>query len=162
MEKYLLTREEIEAMTGLSKTHFLNDRAQRINKSLGDLTGLTGIGFHIIEVQAGFQTTETHKHYYEDECVYVLEGEAEALIGDERHPIKTGDFIGYRAGGLAHTITNTGSGVLRCIVVGQRLAHDVGDYPEQNKRLYRQQGMPWNLVDMDAISEPVAGKKTED
>jgi len=159
MEKYLITKEEIDAYAGVEKTHFLNDKARRVNKSIGDLTGLTGFGFHIIEVQPGFETTELHRHYYEDECVYVLEGEAEAVIGEALYPIKAGDFIGYRAGGLAHTIRNTGSVVLRCIVVGQRLDHDVGDYPRLNKRLYRQQGLPWNLVDMADISEPVAGKK---
>ncbi|MEO0362142.1 MAG: cupin, partial [Pseudomonadota bacterium] len=40
-DRYLVTREEIEAMEGLAKTHFLNADARRTNKSLGDLTGLT-------------------------------------------------------------------------------------------------------------------------
>ena len=71
-DKYLITREEIEEMAGLEKTHFLNSNAKRINKSLGDLTGLTGIGFHIIDVEPGSETTEHHLHYFEDECVYVL------------------------------------------------------------------------------------------
>lgn len=162
MEKYLITKEEIEQFEGVDKTHFLNDNARRVNKSLGDLTGLTGIGFHIIEVQPGNESTEYHKHYFEDECVYVLEGEAEATIGDQVVKIKAGDFLGYRAGGLAHTITNTGSGMLRCIVVGERLDHDVGDYPRLGKRIYRQKGLSWNLVDIDAISEPVAGKKSNE
>ncbi len=61
-EKYLVTAEEIAAMEGLRKTHFLNDNARRTNKSLGDLTGLTGIGFHIIEVEPGRETTEYHLH----------------------------------------------------------------------------------------------------
>ncbi len=56
-EKYLVSAEEIAALPGLAKTHFLNPNAQRVNKSLGDLTGLTGIGFHIIEVQPGRETT---------------------------------------------------------------------------------------------------------
>jgi len=68
MDKYLLTKEEIEQTAGVAKTHFLNDNAKRSNKSLGDLTGLTGFGFHIIEVQPGHESTEFHKHYHEDEC----------------------------------------------------------------------------------------------
>ena len=159
MDKYIITREEIAAYAGVAKTHFLNENAQRINKSLRDLTGLTGIGFHIIEVAPGHDSTEFHKHYHEDECVYILEGEAEATIGDAQYPVKSGDFIGYRAGGKPHQLRNTGGGILRFIVVGQRLAHDVGDYPLQQKRIYRHQGMKWNLVDLDNISEPEAGKK---
>lgn len=53
METYIIKKSEIEAMEGLQKTHFLNKNAQRVNKSLGDLTGLTGLGFHIIEVPPG-------------------------------------------------------------------------------------------------------------
>jgi uncharacterized cupin superfamily protein len=158
-DSYIVTASEIAAMQGLTKTHFLNPNAQRINKSLGDLTGLTGLGFHIIEVEPGCETTEFHLHHFEDECVYVLAGRATSHIGESVQEIGPGDFIGYRKGGLAHSITNTGNEVLRCIVVGERLAQDVGDYPKQAKRLYRNEGLAWNLVDHAAISEPVAGAK---
>lgn len=156
---YLVTAEAIEAMEGLHKSHFLNPNAVRINKSLGDLTGLTGLGFHIIEVQPGHETTEFHVHQHEDECVYVLAGTATATIGDETFEIKAGDFIGYRKGGLAHAIANTGSEVLRCIVAGERRLHDVGDYPRLKKRLYRNAGLKPNLVDHDSIVEPEMGAK---
>lgn len=160
MEKYLLTKEEIESMQGLAKTHYLNDQARRINKSLGDATGLSGFGIHLIEVQPGFESTELHCHHHEDECVYILEGEALATLGDETFAVGPGDFIGYRAGGLAHSLKNSGEVVLRCLVVGQRLDHDVADYPRLNKRLFRNKDLPWNLVDLNAIEEPQAGKKT--
>ncbi len=158
-EKYIVTAEEIAAMEGLRKTHFLNPNARRINKSLGDLTGLTGFGFHVIEVSPGCETTEHHVHHYEDECVFVLSGQATAITGEDEQPIKPGDFIGYRKGGLAHSIKNTGTEIFRCIVVGQRLAHDVADYTRKGKRIYRNEGLAWNLVDHDAIDEPVAGAK---
>jgi uncharacterized cupin superfamily protein len=69
----------------------LNENAKRINKSLGDLVGMTGFGFHIIEIEPGYDSTEHHVHYFEDECVYVLEG----------YEISEGDFIGFPAGGEA-------------------------------------------------------------
>lgn len=156
---YLLKAEDIAAMEGLAKTHFLNADAKRVNKSLGDATGLTGLGIHIIEVEPGSETTEYHVHYFEDEAVYVLAGTATAEIGDDVIPIKPGDFIGYRKGGLAHTIRNTGDETLRCLVIGQRLAHDVGDYPRQSKRIYRNEDMPWDLADLNALDHPQAGSK---
>ena len=157
MDNYVIRRAHIEALEGEHKTHFLNDRAQRRNKSLGDLVGLTGIGFHLIEIEPGFESTEYHRHYFEDECVYILAGNARVEIGDTTHDVQAGDFIGYPAGGLAHTMVNTGSGTLTCIVVGARLDHDVVDYPRQAKRLYRNAGMDWNLVDSDGIVNPKAG-----
>lgn len=152
-ETYLLTAAQIEAMEGVQKTHFLNPNAKRVNKSLGDATGLTGLGVHLIEVLPGHETTETHAHHHEDECVYVLSGAATAVIGEQRHAIGPGDFIGYRAGGRAHTILNTGDQVLRLLVVGQRLAHDVADYPNKAKRIFRNQGLTWTLVNHDDLKE---------
>lgn len=159
-DTYLLKAADIAAMEGLSKTHFLNPRAQRVNKSLGDRTGLTGLGFHIISVEPGYETTEFHRHLHEDECVYVLEGEATARIGDTEHAIGPGDFIGYRKGGQAHTIRNTGTTTFRCIVVGERLPFDAAEYPDLGKRIFRMEGRPWNLVDIADVVEPQgAGKK---
>lgn len=158
-DTYIVKASEIAAMDGVHKTHFLNDNAVRLNKSLGDLTGLTGFGFHLIEVEPGRVTTEHHVHYHEDECVYVLAGTGRAIIGETAHDIGPGDFIGYRKGGEAHSIEVTGTETFRAIVVGQRLAHDVGDYTRLGKRIYRQEGLPWNLVDHDQIAEPQAGKK---
>jgi uncharacterized cupin superfamily protein len=160
-DSYVLTKTTIETMQGLQKTHFLNNRAKRVNKSLGDLTGLKGIGFHLIEVPSQCFSTEYHVHQYEEECTYILEGNATVFIGEAEYQVGPGDFIGYRAGGLAHTMFNSGSQPLKCIVVGQRLDHDVTDYPELRKRLFRNAGAPWQLVDLDNIAHPGdgAGKK---
>ena len=198
-DKYVITKEEIESMDGTQKTHFLNSNAKRVNKSLGDLTGLKNIGFHIIEIEpGGYDSTELHVHYNEEECLYILQGEAIATIGynnddegskeettndgrnetndgssntntrssstssatERRIHVKAGDFIGYRAGGLPHKLTSTGSTTLKCIVVGQRLDMDIADYPSKNLRLYRSSGgdnnnenglQEWNLVPIDSI-----------
>ena len=57
--RYVVTREEIAAFEGVDKIHFLNPGARRLNKSLGDLAGLTNLGFHLIEVQPGHAWTGT-------------------------------------------------------------------------------------------------------
>ncbi|MEZ8142993.1 cupin [Enterovibrio norvegicus FF-162] len=159
MSEYIIKKQAIEEMEGVTKTHFLNANAVRKSKSLGDLVGLTGLGFHIIEIEPGHESTQYHVHYFEDECVYVLAGNAEVTIDEEVFPVSQGDFIGYPAGGLPHTMINTGESTLRCIVVGQRLAHDEADYPRLNKRIFRNQGRPWQVVDIEDIDFPNAGKK---
>ncbi|WP_244504606.1 hypothetical protein [Jannaschia faecimaris] len=40
--------------------------------------------------------------------------------------------------------------------MGQRLAHDVGDYTRLGKRILRNEGLAWGLVEIDAI-ETVSG-----
>lgn len=154
-DTYILKAADIAAMEGLAKTHFLNDGAKRINKSLGDATGLTGLGIHLIEVAPGDESTEYHVHHYEDEAVYILSGTGTSTIDEQQAPIGPGDFIGYRKMGHAHTIVNTGAEPLKILVIGQRLAHDVGDYPRQGQRIYRNEGLPWDLVPHDALVDPM-------
>ncbi len=49
--------------------------------------------------------------------------------------------------------------LLRYLAAGQRLAHDAVDYPDRGKRIYRNQDMIWDLVDISAIDHPTAGRK---
>lgn len=159
MPDTILSRDAIDAMPGLEKTHFLNADAQRTNKSLGDATGLTGFGIHLIDVPPGKWSTEYHRHFFEDECTYILSGTGVVTMDEQEFAVGPGDFIAYPKGGPGHTMQNTGTEVLRCLVVGERLAHDVSDYPRLAKRLFRNPDMPWNMVDIDSISEPEGGAK---
>jgi uncharacterized cupin superfamily protein len=96
-------------------------------------------------------------HHFEDECIYVLNGTATAYTGEQSQIISAGDFIGYGNGGVAHSITNTGTETFRCIVVGERLAHEVGDHTRLGKRIYRNESVTWNLVDHGHVVEVGGG-----
>lgn len=61
-----MKKQKIDKMDGVQKQHFLKSNAQYLNKSLGDLTGLSKFGFHIIEVQPGRDSTERYKHLHKD------------------------------------------------------------------------------------------------
>ncbi len=156
--KCIIKKREIDGMEGLVKTHFLNSKAKRINKSLGDAVGLTNIGFHIIEVAPGDESTEYHVHHFEDECLFILAGKATVTIGSVDFEVGEGDFIGCPAGGKPHSMRNTGADTLHCIVVGQRLSHEIVDYPNLGKRLYIH-GNDSDLVDNNHITSPVVGEK---
>jgi uncharacterized cupin superfamily protein len=151
-ENYILSAIDIANMTGINKVHFNNPNAKRLNRSLGDATGITGFGVHMIEVQPGDFTSEHHLHYHEDECVYVVSGNGTVFIGDEAYLIEAGDFIAHPKATEAHSIQNTGNVPLICLVVGERLTHDVCDYPRLNKRMFRNKDMPWMMTDIDNIS----------
>jgi len=151
--KLLLTAADIAALPGEKRVHYLNPNAVRLHKSLGDAVGLTHIGVHLVAVAPGRDSTEYHKHYVEEECVYVLAGRGTAIVEGERFAVGPGDFLGLPRGLAAHNIVNHGDETLVCLVMGQRLAHDVADYPDKGKRLYRHDG-EWDLVDMADISRP--------
>ena len=148
--KYLLKSNEIGHMEEEEKIHFLNPNAVRVIKSLGDAIGLNHIGVHIIYVEPGRDTTEYHKHRYEEECFYVLSGKGSAIIGSDSYTIEKGDFLGFPRNEVSHNIKNDGTETLICLVMGQRLSQDVTDYPNVGKRLYRNSGIR-DLVNMSDI-----------
>ncbi len=145
-----LSAQAIAAMEAVKRVHFLNQGAVRSNKSLGDVAGLKNIGVHLITIAPGNRSTEYHFHHYEEECVYVLSGRGTAVIGDERYALGPGDFMGHPIDRVAHEMINDGNEPLVCLVIGQRLAQDISDYPRKGKRLYRHSGER-SLVDLDGI-----------
>lgn len=145
-----LSAQVIAAMEAVKRVHFLNPGAIRGNKSLGDAAGLKNIGVHLVTIAPGDRSTEYHFHYYEEECVYVLSGQAMAIIGEQSHRVGPGDFLGYPIDKVAHEMINDGTEPLVCLVIGQRLTQDITDYPRQGRRLYRHSGER-SLVDLDGI-----------
>ena len=146
----LLKAADIEAMEAVVSPHPLNPNAVRHRKSLGEATGLSQLGVHRIELAPGRDSSEYHRHHYEEEFVYVLAGHGRALIAEQAHAIGPGDFLGFARNGPAHVITNTGDAPLVLLVAGQRLEQDICDYPRRRKRLYVR-GEQGDLVDFDAI-----------
>ncbi len=147
-----LPAEKIAAMEGIRRVHALNPTAIRIDKSLGDEAGLKNMGIHLISIGPGDKSTEFHSHKYEDEAIYVLSGHGTEMIGEETQKIGPGDFIGLPAGGLAHETINDGKEPLVCLVIGQRLAQDVVDYPRKGKRMYRNSGQR-DMVDLAHVDK---------
>jgi uncharacterized cupin superfamily protein len=132
----LLKAAAIEAMPVRTKVHPLNANAVRLQKSLGDAAGLTQLGFHLVTVMPGHESTEYHRHLYEEECIYILSGSGEATIGGQVHAVGPGDFMGFPRRGVAHALYNNGSEPLVYLLSGPRIEQDVCDYPRIGKRLF--------------------------
>lgn len=142
-----ISAETIAKLDGVRRVHQLNPAAIRLDKSIGDEVGLKHIGIHLVTIAPGDKSTEFHTHKYEDEAIYVLSGHGIEIMGDMTQKIGPGDFIGFPAGGAAHETVNDGTEPLVCLVIGQRLAQDVVDYPRKGKRLYRN-GAQRDMVDV--------------
>lgn len=147
-----LSADAIVRMEGLRRIHQLNPAAIRLDKSIGDEAGLKNIGIHLITIAPGDKSTEFHTHKYEDEAIYVLSGSGTEVMGEVKQKIGPGDFIGFPADGAAHETVNDGTEPLVCLVIGQRLAQDVVDYPRKGKRLYRNSGQR-DMVDIAQVEK---------
>lgn len=153
-DTYVMTRTDIAKLKPIVKKHFLNANAERTERNLSEPTGLEEIGFTIVEVAPGDESTEHHLHHHEEECLFVLEGEATARVGADSFTLQPGDFMGCRKSGLAHSIKNHTDQPFRYLAICQKKDHDVSDYPLAGKRLFRNRGLTWNLVDKRVIDRP--------
>lgn len=136
MKKHILKATEIESLPESKNVHQFNDRAIRHTRSLGDLVGLTSIGFHLVRVEPGDETTQHHNHECSDEFVYILSGSGTLSLNDEDIDIESGDFVGFPMNGPAHSMKNTGGDDLVYLMGGGRPAIDICNYPRIQKRLY--------------------------
>lgn len=133
----LLTAATISALPESSFVHPLNPKAIRHSRSLGDASGFEHIGVHLVRVAPGHDSTQYHVHQAEEEFIYILSGRGLAEIGNDTFEIGPGDFMGFVAGGLAHSLSNPFGEDLVYLVGGMRLEFDICDYPRVNRRLYR-------------------------
>lgn len=133
----LLTAAAIAALPESTFIHPLNPKAIRHGRSLGDAVGFEHIGVHLVRVEPGYDSTQYHVHQAEEEFIYILSGQGLAEIGNETMEVGPGDFMGFAAGGLAHSLSNPFEDDLVYLVGGMRLEFDICDYPRVNTRLYR-------------------------
>ncbi|MEQ1774370.1 MAG: cupin domain-containing protein [Burkholderiales bacterium] len=146
----LLSAGAIRRMKEDKFIHFLNPGAIRYTRSLGDATGLETLGVHLVRLKGGDVSTEFHFHHQDEEWVYILSGRGIAEIGEKKHKIGAGDFMGFVAGSKPHAMRNPFKRDLVYLVGGNRWALDVCDYPRINKRRYRENGEN-EYVDLGAL-----------
>lgn len=148
----LLKAKDVEALPEEARKHPLDARLVRRTRSLGDAVGMQALGVHLVRLKKGDTSSVFHRHHQDEEWVYVLSGRAIAEIGEDKHEVGTGDFLGFVAGSAAHALHNPYDEDFVYLVSGNRLQFDVCDYPRVGKRRYRINGK--NVyVDADVLAK---------
>lgn len=148
---HLLKASDIQAMEETVKVHPLNPQAVRHTKSLSDAVGMSRMGIHLVRVEPGKKTTEFHFHHQEEEFIYIISGKGIAEIGDKQVEVQAGDFMGFTAPSLPHTIKNSFEEDLVYLIGGERRGFDACDYPRLRKRQFRVNDER-QLVDWDDLN----------
>jgi uncharacterized cupin superfamily protein len=133
----LISAEAIAALPEQVFVHPLNPQAVRHSRSLAAATGCFHLGVHLVRVAPGHDSTAHHRHRGEEEFIYILSGRGIATLGDDMYEVKAGDFMGFPADSLAHSMHNPFETDLVYLMGGTNLDYDVVEYPRQGKRLYR-------------------------
>lgn len=147
----LLTAKDVDAMPEEERVHALDPASVRHTRSLGDAVGLATIGVHRVRLKSGKTSSVYHFHHHDEEWIYILAGRGLAELGDEKFEVGPGDFMGFVAGSLPHSLTNSNTEDLVYLVGGNRLPFDICDYPRIRKRRYRINGksefVSWELLE---------------
>lgn len=99
-------------------------------------TGGRKIGMSYEELPPGKQSVPFHYHLLEEEHIVALDGEATLRLGDQRLPIRAGDYVCFPAGQRAgHCLINETDAPFRYIMIGDRVPAEVCVYPDSNKVL---------------------------
>ena len=106
---------------------------------LSRLAGMSRAHVSLVRLPPGKESFAKHAHMLEEEWIYVLEGRAMAEIGDEKHLVGAGDFMGFATPSPAHVMRNTFDVECVYLMGGEDRAIDVVSYPDLNKRLLHMQ-----------------------
>jgi uncharacterized cupin superfamily protein len=93
------------------------------------------IGANLTEVAPGSVSFPFHYHCATEEAIYVLRGTGIARLGDQRVPVREGDWIAYPVGPEhAHQMINDGTEplVYLCVSASPQKVDVVG-YPDSKK-----------------------------
>lgn len=157
--KLLLTAVDIEALEAVTHRHQFNDNAVRRTRNLGDRTGLSRIGLHLVRLAPGRESTQQHFHDADEEFIYVLSGRGVAHIGDASYEVGPGDFMGFPAPAPAHSLENPYAEDLLYLMGGERNAVDVVHYPRIQRSMVKAHGRR-HWVDWSDLHELPAKSET--
>lgn len=135
-----------------------NERYKHL--SLATLGEAYRVGIAISELAPGRQSAPAHYHIFEEEHVYILEGEATLRLGDRTYPMRAGGYACFPAGQKAgHCLVNDSAAACRYLIVGERNPNEVVVYPDSNKVLVRSLGRR-AIFDMAAMRDYWDGEDT--
>jgi uncharacterized cupin superfamily protein len=90
-------------------------------RAIGQRAGLQRIGLHVQRLPPGHRTSYPHAEEDEEEFVLLLDGNADAWLDGELHPMNPGDLVAFPAGtGISHCIINNSDEDALLLVGGER------------------------------------------
>jgi uncharacterized cupin superfamily protein len=125
----------------VNKTSLVECEEQRVDqggfafrrKRLGAAAGGKGIGVSWFELQPGKKAFPFHFHLANEEAVFVIEGEGVLRLGEEEHPLRSGDYVAFSPGPPGHQIVNRSQAPLRFLAISTMKEPEVAVYPDSKK-----------------------------
>jgi uncharacterized cupin superfamily protein len=112
--------------------------AGRERQRLGNAVGLSQFGVNLTRLKPGAASSQRHWHAYEDELIYMLDGEAVLCEDGGETVLRAGDCAGWKAGvANGHCLVNRSDRDAVFLEVGTRAPRERVDYPDIDMRVER-------------------------
>jgi uncharacterized cupin superfamily protein len=108
---------------------FRSRMLKREKRVLGDVFGLRSFGVNLTRLLPGGESSLLHRHFRQDEFIYILEGTPTLVTDRGEQLLGPGDCAGFPTAGIAHQLVNRGSGDVLYLEIGDRTAGDTAEYP---------------------------------
>jgi uncharacterized cupin superfamily protein len=122
----------------------------RLKRKLGDCFGLTNFGVNLTHLSPGAISALAHSHSQQDEFVFILEGTATLILGNEEFMMHPRECYGFKAGtGIAHQLVNRSLETVTYIEIGDRTAGDQVEYPHDDLKATQLETGGWMFTPKD-------------
>jgi uncharacterized cupin superfamily protein len=96
-------------------------------------TGAKKLGCSLYRVPAGKTAYPHHRHFTNEEAIYVLKGEGMMRLDDSEFSVGPGDYIALLPEGTAHQLINSGDSDLDYLCMSTMIHPDITEYPDSGK-----------------------------
>jgi len=124
--------------------------AGREKRKIGDYYGLKNFGVNHTTLLPGASSAIQHSHKLQDEFVYIIQGTAVLIHGDEEIEMKEGECMGFPAGnGIPHSLVNRSKdNSVVYLEIGDRTPHDEVTYASVDLKAVHHNGR-WTFQHKD-------------
>jgi uncharacterized cupin superfamily protein len=137
MPKIDVDKLPIDTRTGYPEP-FRQAVVGRERKRLGVAAGLDQFGVNLSRLKPGAASSQRHWHQFEDEFIYVIEGELVLVENDGESLLHPGDAAGWKAGvANGHCLINRTDRDAVYLEIGTRAPREVAEYSEIDMRAER-------------------------
>lgn len=141
---------EVSPRTKLSNypEPFASMMNRRVKRSLGDFFGLSSFGVNHVTLPAGTMSALFHRHFVQDEWIYVLSGELTLIHDGGETVVTAGMCAGFPKNGSAHQLINRSDSGATYLEVGDRQVGDSVSYPRDDLMAVRAES-DWTFAHKD-------------
>jgi uncharacterized cupin superfamily protein len=118
-------------------SHPWNPASEITGVQMGAKLGLKRMGVNFARLAPGKESFVPHAHQREEEWLYILYGQGEALIGEKWVAVGPGDFLAFPTPSVTHHLKNSGFEDLVYLMGGENLDFEVVDFPTLKRRSVR-------------------------